>query len=220
MTWIILDVAVFPTALHINEVKAKLNNKSIIVGAQNISKTNLGAFTGEIAAEMLVDNGIQWTLVGHSERRTLYGETDEVTKDKVNVGQAKGLKICFCIGEKIDEREAGKTNEVCFRQLNAIISDVKKWEDIVIAYEPVWAIGTGKVATTEQAQEAHKAIRDYVGQKVSKDVADKIRIVYGGSVTAGNCAELIKMTDIDGFLVGGASLKPEFANIIEAAASK
>lgn len=130
--------------------------------------------------------------------------------------QAKGVKVIFCIGELLEEREAGKTDEVNKRQLAAIIPKVTDWEKMVIAYEPVWAIGTGKVATPDQAQEAHAAIRAYLKEAVSEDVAGKVRIQYGGSVTPENCAELIGKADIDGFLVGGASLKPSFMDIVKA----
>merc|ERR1712039_903860 len=150
---------------------------------------------GELAAEHLEDCGTGWTLIGHSERRKLYGETDADTAKKIEKCQDKGIKVIFCIGESLEEREAGKTDDVNKRQLAAVLPAIKDWDSIVIAYEPVWAIGTGKVATPEQAQE-------------------KIRIQYGGSVKPENCAELIAKPDIDGFLVGGASTKPSFSTII------
>merc|ERR1719436_1172396 len=157
---------------------------------------------------------IPWTLIGHSERRTKYGESDEMTAAKVEQCQAAGIKVIFCIGELLEEREGGKTDEVNKRQLAAVLPKIRNWDDIVIAYEPVWAIGTGKVATPEQAQETHAAIRAHLREAVSADVAEKVRIQYGGSVTPDNCAELIAKPDIDGFLVGGASLKPTFMDII------
>merc|ERR1719215_2166697 len=194
-------------------VKEQLDAQGIIVATQNVSATGFGAFTGELAAEHLEDCGIAWTLIGHSERRKLYGETDADTAKKVEKCQEKGIKVIFCIGESLEEREAGKTDEVNKRQLSAVLSAIKDWDSIVIAYEPVWAIGTGKVATPEQAQDAHAAIRAYLKEAVSADVADKVRIQYGGSVKPENCAELIGKPDIDGFLVGGASTKPTFSTI-------
>merc|ERR1719460_2264396 len=164
---------------------------------------------------MVKDMGFEWTLVGHSERRTRYGETDADCAEKVALCQQHGLKVMFCIGESLEEREKGVTDEVNARQLTAIIPKVKNWDGIVIAYEPVWAIGTGKVATPDQAQEAHAAIRAFLASAVGSDVAAKMRIQYGGSASPGNCGELISKPDIDGFLVGGASLKPAFTKMIE-----
>eukprot|EP00425_Heterocapsa_triquetra_P001286 CAMPEP_0195054702 /NCGR_PEP_ID=MMETSP0448-20130528/3560_1 /TAXON_ID=66468 /ORGANISM="Heterocapsa triquestra, Strain CCMP 448" /LENGTH=251 /DNA_ID=CAMNT_0040084243 /DNA_START=40 /DNA_END=795 /DNA_ORIENTATION=+ len=209
-----IDVVICPTALHISSVKGPIEALGMQVSAQNMSKTDMGAFTGEWTASQLTDMGVTWTLIGHSERRAKYGETDEETAIKVEKCQAAGVKVLFCIGELLEEREAGKTDEVNKRQLAAILPKVTKWDDIVIAYEPVWAIGTGKVATPEQAQETHAAIRAYMKEAVSDEVADKVRIQYGGSVTPENCGELISKPDIDGFLVGGASLKPNFTTII------
>merc|ERR1719401_690083 len=184
------------------------------VSAQNCSKTGSGAFTGEWTAESLLDLGIKWTLIGHSERRTKYGETDADTAEKVGRCQELGVNVILCIGELLEEREAGKTDEVNKRQLAACIPKIKNWDLIVIAYEPVWAIGTGKVATPDQAQETQAAIRAYLAKAVSPEVAEKTRIQYGGSVTPANCADLMSKPDIDGFLVGGASLKPTFMDII------
>merc|ERR1719382_1362795 len=184
------------------------------VSSQNCSKTGSGAFTGEWTAESLVDLGMAWTLIGHSERRAKYGETDADTAEKVAKCQEAGVNVIFCIGEQLEEREAGKTDEVNKRQLGAVIPKIKDWSKIVIAYEPVWAIGTGKVATPAQAQETQAAIRAFLKEAVSAEVAEKVRIQYGGSVTPDNCAELMSQPDIDGFLVGGASLKPTFSDII------
>merc|ERR1719259_570621 len=161
------------------------------VASQNVSATGFGAFTGEFAAEHLKDFGIVWTLIGHSERRTKYGETDEITAAKVAKCQENGIKVIFCIGELLEEREANKTDEVNKRQLAAVIPKIKNWDDIVIAYEPVWAIGTGKVATPDQAQDAHAAIRKMIASAVSQEVADGVRILYGGSVSPENSKELI-----------------------------
>jgi len=214
-----VEVVISPTAVHLPSVKDKAESMGIMVATQNVSNTGMGAFTGEWCAEHLDDFKIKWTLIGHSERRTKYGETDEITAQKVQKCQEKGIKVIFCIGELLEEREAGKTDEVNQRQLAAVIPVIKNWDDIVIAYEPVWAIGTGKVATPEQAQETQKAIREYLRAKCGADVADSVRIQYGGSVTPKNCAELIGMPDIDGFLVGGASLKPDFPTIVTACAA-
>jgi len=208
-----VDMVICPSAIHIMPAKEQIESLGMFVATQNVSATGFGAFTGELAADHLEDCGIGWTLIGHSERRKLYGETDEDTAKKVEKCQAKGIKVIFCIGESLEEREAGKTDEVNKRQLSAVLSAIKDWDSIVIAYEPVWAIGTGKVATPDQAQDAHAAIRAFLKEAVSADVADKIRIQYGGSVKPENCAELIAKPDIDGFLVGGASTKDSFSTI-------
>jgi triosephosphate isomerase len=208
------EVVICPTALHCMSLKDSLEAMGMQVSAQNVSKTDTGAFTGEWTAGQLTDIGVTWTLIGHSERRTKYGETDEDTAVKTEKALAAGLKVILCIGEQLDEREAGKTDEVNKRQLAAVIPKITNWDSIVIAYEPVWAIGTGKVATPDQAQEAHAAIRAYLKEAVSAEVADKVRIQYGGSASPDNCGELYKKPDIDGFLVGGASLKPAFMDMV------
>jgi len=212
-----IDVFACPMLPHLLKVKQPLEKMGISACAQNCSKTGEGAFTGEVSAAQLKDSRVQWTLVGHSERRTKYGETDEDVAEKVAQALAADLKVVLAIGELLEEREGGKTNEVNERMLAPVIKKVKAedWNRIVIAYEPVWAIGTGKVATPEQAEETHAAIRSYLAKAVSEDVAEKVRIQYGGSVTVENCAELIKKPNIDGFLVGGASLKPSFMEIIQ-----
>jgi phosphoglycerate kinase len=210
---------IFPTNLHGAAALEALKCSPMEVGVQNISKTGTGAFTGEVTAEMAAELGYGWALVGHSERRTLFGETDADTAIKTAKALAAGLRVMLCIGETLAEREAGKTDEVNKRQLAACIPAIKDWDKIVIAYEPVWAIGTGKVATPEQAQDAHKAIRDYLRTAVSPAVADTMRIQYGGSSNPDNCAGLIAKPDIDGFLVGGASLKPSFTKMIETCAA-
>ncbi|KAG6953629.1 hypothetical protein JG687_00012294, partial [Phytophthora cactorum] len=213
-----VDVIVAPPSLHLDQVQ-QLLQRDIAVCAQNVSLTGLGAFTGEIAAEQLVDFGISWTITGHSERRAYYGETDEVVAKKTKRALDLGLQAIFCIGETLEQRKAGQTLDVLTRQtkaLAAIISE-KEWERVVIAYEPVWAIGTGVVATAVQAQEAHQKLRQWIATDVSATVAERVRIIYGGSVNGKNCQELIRLEDVDGFLVGGASLKPEFDTIIRSA---
>jgi triosephosphate isomerase len=212
------EVVVSPPALYLSYVREKLNAQ-IGVAAQNCYKVEKGAFTGEISPAMIKDVGCNWVILGHSERRHILLESDAFIGEKVAHALANGLHLIPCIGEKLDEREANKTEEVCFRQMKAIsdsIKNVADWQRVVIAYEPVWAIGTGKVATPAQAQEAHHSVRGWIEKNVGPDVAKHVRILYGGSVTADNCAELARQPDVDGFLVGGASLKPEFINIINA----
>lgn len=165
---------------------------------------------------MLKDVGVNWVILGHSERRTVFGEPDQLVADKVAHALEAGLKVIACIGETLQEREANKTEEVVFRQTKAIAAAIKDWSKVVLAYEPVWAIGTGKTATPQQAQDVHQSLRQWLKDNVSAEVADSVRIQYGGSVTSANCKELAQQQDIDGFLVGGASLKPEFINIINA----
>jgi len=215
-----IDVVICPTAIHIGDVSKSLN-ESFIVAAQNISKTGNGAYTGEISIEILKDFGIKWALIGHSERRQYYGEDNKVVADKTSATQkAEGIYAAVCIGESLTQRQENKTDAVLKEQLEAICPVISDWSRIVIAYEPVWAIGTGKVASPEQAQEAHETIRNFLREKVGAGVADSVRIVYGGSVTDENCTKLIAGKDIDGFLVGGASLKPSFATIIQSAVPK
>jgi triosephosphate isomerase len=213
-----VDVVVSPPAIHIQHTIELLKGTGIHVATQNVSKTKNGAFTGEMSAEMVKDFGLEWTILGHSERRHKYGETDADLAAKVELAESSGLKIIFCIGELLEERQAGHTNEVCARQVKAIIPVVKNWDNIVIAYEPVWAIGTGVVASPQEAQDAHAAVRSLLASTVSAEVAANTRIIYGGSVTPENSAELFAKEDVDGFLVGGASLKPSFAEIVKATA--
>jgi len=210
-----VEVGICATALHGMAAMEGLAACPIEVAVQNISKTGEGAFTGEFTAGMAAECGYGWTLIGHSERRTLYGETDDDCAAKVVKAQAAGLRIIYCIGELLAEREAGTTDEVNQRQLDKVLPLVKDWDKFVIAYEPVWAIGTGKVATPEQAQETQASIRAYVAEKCGGMAAAKVRIQYGGSANPDNCKTLITMPDIDGFLVGGASLKPTFTSMIE-----
>lgn len=175
-----------------------------------------GAFTGEVSPAMLKDIGANWVIIGHSERRQIFNETDELIAEKTVHALAEGLKVIACIGETLQEREAGQTEAVVFRQTKALANAIKDWTNVVVAYEPVWAIGTGKTATPQQAQDVHAALRKWFSENVSPAVSAAVRIQYGGSVTAANAKELASQTDIDGFLVGGASLKPEFIQIINA----
>ncbi|KAK8536130.1 hypothetical protein V6N13_009509 [Hibiscus sabdariffa] len=176
-----------------------------------------GAFTGEISAEMLVNLSIPWVIIGHSERRALLKESNEFVGDKVAYALSQGLKVIACIGETLEERESGSTMAVVAAQTKAIADKVTNWDNVVLAYEPVWAIGTGKVATPAQAQDVHRELRKWLSENVSGAIAESTRIIYGGSVNGANCKELAAQPDVDGFLVGGASLKPEFVDIIKSA---
>ncbi|XP_037549516.1 triosephosphate isomerase [Nematolebias whitei] len=190
----------------------------ISVAAQNCYKESKGAFTGEISPAMIKDCGADWVVLGHSERRHVFGESEELVGQKVAHALEHDLGVIACIGEKLEEREAGTTDDVVFTQTQIIAENVNDWGKVVLAYEPVWAIGTGMTATPEQAQEVHEKLRLWLRANVSDDVADSVRIIYGGSVTGANCRELASQADVDGFLVGGASLKPEFVDIINARA--
>ncbi|GMK58337.1 hypothetical protein CspeluHIS016_0503690 [Cutaneotrichosporon spelunceum] len=208
------DVVIAPPAIYLCKVLETIKSP-VEVAAQNAYFKNSGAFTGEISSEQIKDAGIPWVILGHSERRSLFGDSEEVVADKVKAALAAGLKVIACVGETLEEREKGITNDVVQKQLGAIakVLEEKDWAKIVVAYEPVWAIGTGKVATKEQAQEVHADLRKWLASTVSAAVADSTRIIYGGSVNAKNCGDLGSAADIDGFLVGGASLKPEFIEI-------
>ncbi|RKP02078.1 hypothetical protein CXG81DRAFT_18189 [Caulochytrium protostelioides] len=203
------DLVVAPPFPYLTAVRTALN-KHIGVAAQNLHAKASGAFTGEVSVGMLKDLDIKWAVIGHSERRSLFAEADETVAEKVGAALAGGIEAIACIGETLAEREADKTFEVLFRQMKHIaqaVSSEAAWDHVVVAYEPVWAIGTGKVATPEQAEEVHVALRKWLSEHVSAAVAAKVRIIYGGSVNAKNCGDLAKIADIDGFLVGGASLK-------------
>ncbi len=213
------EVAVCAPFVYLGETEAQLNGTPIAWGAQNLSTEEKGAFTGEISAAMINDFNCKYVIVGHSERRTLYGEDDALVAKKYSVARAAGLKPILCIGETLEEREKGVTNDVVARQLEAVISleGIASLADGVIAYEPVWAIGTGKTASPEQAQEVHAFIRKLMSDKDAA-VAAKVQILYGGSMNAANAAELLSQQDIDGGLIGGASLKAEdFLTICRAA---
>jgi len=203
-----VEVVVAPTSLHLSFVSENLR-KEIQVSAQNCFNEPKGAFTGEISAEMLKDFGLNWVILGHSERRDIFGESSELVGKKVGHALQVGLKVIACVGEHLEEREQGKTFEIISKQLQALLDHSKDWSNVVVAYEPVWAIGTGKTATAQQAQEIHVQIRKWLAQHLSQDVANSTRIIYGGSVNAKNCSELSAQEDIDGFLVGGASLISE-----------
>jgi len=204
------EIAVCPPFVYLQQVKELIAGTPIALGAQNVSDQDPGAFTGEIAISMLQDFNCTYIIVGHSERRAIYGESDELVAKKFAKVQAVGLTPILCVGELLEEREAGQTEAVVKRQLEAVINlqGVASLEKAVIAYEPVWAIGTGKTASPQQAQDVHAFIRSLIA-KQNTGVADKVRIQYGGSVKGSNAAELFAMPDIDGGLIGGAALKAE-----------
>ncbi|AAU36931.1 MULTISPECIES: triose-phosphate isomerase [Basfia] len=214
------DVAIAPPVMYLAEAEAALAGSKIVLGSQNVDVNVKGAFTGDISTEMLKDFGAKYIIIGHSERRTYHKESDEFVAQKFGALKEAGLTPVLCIGESEAENEAGKTEEVCARQIDAVINalGVEAFNGAVIAYEPIWAIGTGKSATPAQAQAVHAFIRGHIAAK-SQAVADQVIIQYGGSVNDANAAELFTQPDIDGALVGGASLKaPAFAVIVKAAA--
>ena len=191
----------------------------IKVGAQNVHWAEKGAFTGEISAEMLTDFGAKYVIVGHSERRQYFGDTDETVNMRLLAGLGGGLKVILCVGETLDEREGGITTQTVLRQTREALKGVtpEMLKNVVIAYEPVWAIGTGRTATADQAEEVCEFIREVIANLFSRDDAEALTILYGGSMNAGNAAELLSKKNVDGGLIGGASLKPEdFAKIVEA----
>lgn len=215
-----VEVAVYPPFVYLQSIAETLSASGVAVGAQDIYFEQKGAFTGEISAAMLKDVGCVHVLCGHSERRHVIGETDELINKKMTAAINGGLLPTLCVGELIEEREASKTVEVVTRQVKEGLAGLNadKVSAVTIAYEPVWAIGTGLTATPDQAQEVHALIRKLVTELYDANVANEMRIQYGGSVKAGNAAELMSQPDIDGALVGGASLQAEdFAAIIKAA---
>jgi len=210
-----VDVVVAPPALYLSYVRNALD-RTVQVAGQNVYEKDSGAFTGENSAAMLKELGAEWVILGHSERRHIFKESNECIGLKVDNALKAGLKVVLCVGELLSEREANQTMEVVEAQLAHFADFTTEWNDIVIAYEPVWAIGTGKVATPDQAQEVHQQIRSWLHARVNKVVAASTRIVYGGSVKGANCKDIAAKPDVDGFLVGGASLKPEFKDIVAA----
>ncbi|TEB30898.1 triose phosphate isomerase [Coprinellus micaceus] len=222
------EVVIGVPSLYLIPVSEAVTKKQILISAENSYYKESGAYTGEISASQLKDAGIPYVILGHSERRTIFHETSEVVALKTRAALDAGLKVILCIGETLTQREGGETAKVCEEQLAAVVKQIKEshifvepiltihYSNIVIAYEPVWAIGTGKVATTAQAQETHVDVRAYLAKAVSTTVASEVRVIYGGSVNAANSGDLGAQQDIDGFLVGGASLKPEFVDIINA----
>jgi triosephosphate isomerase (TIM) len=206
-----MDVGVAPPAIYIEAVLGAVKGSKVHVAAQNCHEQKDGAFTGEISSGMVRDIGCDTVIIGHSERRHVFGETDERINAKVLTALAGGLNVILCIGETLDEREAGRTNEVCERHTRMGLRGVSAADmaRVVIAYEPVWAIGTGKTASPQQAQDVHAFVRPLVAGMYDKQVAEALRIQYGGSVKADNTFELMSQPDIDGALVGGAALKAD-----------
>lgn len=216
-----VDVAVAPSFVHLAAVKAALGRSGVQLAAQNAWCEPPGAYTGETALGMLTDVGCGWVILGHSERRHVLHETDDLINRKVRAALEAGLDVILCVGELIEERQAEQTNSVLDRQMTGGLADVsaEQMARVVIAYEPVWAIGTGLTATPDQAESAHAHLRNWLQSRYTSVVADATRIQYGGSVKPDNAAELLAQPNVDGALVGGASLKPEtFLPIIEAAA--
>jgi triosephosphate isomerase len=216
-----VEIVVCPPYPYIPQVREALSGVPVALGAQNLYEEQAGAFTGEVAGSMLADNGCRYVIVGHSERRSLLGETDSVIARKFIAAQENELTPILCVGETLDERQADRTLAVIGAQFGAVVDAVgiQAFRDAVVAYEPVWAIGTGETATPDQAQEVHAAIRAMAAERDAKIAAD-LRLLYGGSVKAANAASLFSMDDIDGGLIGGASLDAgEFLGICRAAAS-
>jgi len=216
-----VDVALCPPFVYLGSVFEAVSNSRISVGAQNVYFEQNGAFTGEVSVEMLKDVGCTYVLCGHSERRHILGETDDLVNKKVAAAISGGLLPVMCVGELLEQREAGMTIQVVRRQVEKGLGDLgeEKVSAVTLAYEPVWAIGTGRTATPEQAQEVHAIIRDLITELFDSGVGQEMRILYGGSVKPTNAGLLMGQKDVDGLLVGGASLKAEdFIEIIKAAA--
>ena len=203
----VIVCAPFP---YLSQVENLISNSSLMLGAQNLNVNTKGAFTGEVSPDMIKDFGAQYVIVGHSERRSLYGESSTIVAEKTRAAIDAGLIPLFCVGESLKERESGNTEDVVAEQLEAVINllGIEAFEGIIIAYEPVWAIGTGLTASPEQAQAVHLFIRGLLADS-SESIAQKTPILYGGSMNAGNAADLISCSDIDGGLIGGAALKAE-----------
>jgi triosephosphate isomerase len=209
------EKVICPPFVSLVAVSMMLQGSSIKLGAQNMHFETEGAYTGEISP-LMVSELCEFVILGHSERRWYFGETDEIVNKKVKAALANRLKPILCVGERLAENEAGKTEEVVNRQVTAALNDIEPARDLVIAYEPVWAIGTGKAASGEQAAATIQFIRDVVAKLWNKSIAQDLRILYGGSVTSANIAEFISHPEIDGALVGGASLKAEeFVSIVK-----
>ncbi len=205
--------------IHLASVAPLLDADIIGLGAENCADKSSGAYTGEISAEMVKSTGAQYVILGHSERRAYYHETPEILKEKIKLALANGLKVIFCIGEDLSEREAGKQNDVVKAQLEGSLFDLSSEEfaNIILAYEPVWAIGTGKTATSDQAEEMHAFIRNVIANKFGATSAENVSILYGGSCKPSNAKELFAKPNVDGGLIGGAALKAQdFKAIIDA----
>ena len=208
------DVVICTPFIHLASVANIIDQNIIGLGAENCADKVSGAYTGEVSAEMVKSTGANYVILGHSERRAYYHETPEILKEKINLALANGLKVIFCIGEVLEERESGKQNEVVKAQLEGSLFDFGK---VILAYEPVWAIGTGKTATAEQAEEMHEFIRNVIAEKFGNEAAENVSILYGGSCKPSNAKELFAKPNVDGGLIGGAALKAaDFKGIIDA----
>jgi len=208
-----VDIVIAPPFTALEAAYQKIKGSNVQLSAQDLFWEEKGAYTGEVSPAMLLDAGCRHAIVGHSERRQYFAEADDVVNKKIKAARKAGLGVIFCVGESLQERDAGRTFDVIRREIEQGLAEVAS-EGIVVAYEPIWAIGTGKTATTEQAQEVHEFIRKILGNLYGNK-ADSIRILYGGSVTPDNIDSLMACKDVDGALVGGASLKPEsFAGIV------
>lgn len=213
------DVVICTPFIHLASVAQILDQSVVALGAENCADKEKGAYTGEVSAEMVKSTGAQYVILGHSERRQYYNETPGILKEKVLLALQNGLKVIFCCGETLEEREAGKQNEVVKAELEGSVFNLsaEEWKNIVLAYEPIWAIGTGKTATSDQAEEMLGYIRSIVAGKYGSEAAENTSILYGGSCKPSNAAELFGKPDIDGGLIGGASLKAQdFKGIIDA----
>ena len=218
-----IDIAICPPFPYLVPVFTHLKGSGIKLGAQNMHWEEKGAFTGEVSAAMLKDAGCTYIIIGHSERRQYFGETDRLVNRKIRKAVEKGLRPIVCVGETLEQRESGETDAVVCGQLEGALMDIEGGglDTVTLAYEPVWAIGTGKTATAEQAQAVHRSIRGWIKERYDKRIADTIRIQYGGSVRPDNAADMVSQPDIDGALVGGASLDADdFAAIIEAVSAQ
>ena len=212
-----VKVFVAPTFVNLSEAVKATKDSVIHVAAQNMHQSASGAFTGEISSAMLLDIGVQYVILGHSERRAYYGETDELLKEKVKAALQAGLHIIFCFGEELEDRKSETHLDVVKKQLSTVLFDLNatQWQQIVLAYEPVWAIGTGETASPEQAQEMHAFIRSMILENYDSSCANAVSILYGGSVKPANATEIFAQADVDGGLIGGASLLAEdFAAIV------
>ena len=213
------DVVICTPFIHLASVAGIIDQSVIGLGAENCADKASGAYTGEVSAEMVKSTGAGYVILGHSERRAYYGETAEILKEKINLALANGLKVIFCIGEVLEERESGKQNEVVEAQLAGSLFDLtaEQFANIILAYEPVWAIGTGKTATAEQAEEMHAFIRGVIAGKFGAEAAENVSILYGGSCKPSNAKEIFSKENVDGGLIGGAAFKAaDFKGIIDA----
>ena len=203
----VIVCAPFP---YLSQVESLIQGSSLMLGAQNLNVNSAGAYTGEVSADMIKDFGAQYVIVGHSERRSLYGETNAIVAEKTKTAIDAGLTPLLCVGESLEDRESGNTEAIVEEQINAVIDliGIESFDQVIIAYEPVWAIGTGLTATPEQAQAVHLFIRNLLADS-SEKIAQRTPILYGGSMNAANAADLISCSDIDGGLIGGAALKAE-----------